>query len=194
MSIATVETAAEGVLAPHIAAIKIGIAVLGIVAIAAGSAWATHQIDEAAYLKLEAKYKDAEVAAVSLAKAVQKAEDDVSLQAAVKEAASQQKIVTQTQIVTKEVPIHVPISSKCAVTVGFVRVLNAAILGGSAADVSYAAGQPDDACAPTDARSLASNIIVNYGTCLANAQQLTSLQAWAAAIGKVTKDAAAKKP
>lgn len=194
MSVTAVETAAEGVLAPHIAAIKIGIAVLGIVAIAAGSAWATHQIDEAAYLKLEAKYKDAELAAVKAATAIQKAEDAVSLQAAVAEAASQQKIVTQTEIVTKEVPKYVPVASKCAVTVGFLRVLDAAVLGGSPADLPLAAGQSDESCATVDARTLALNIIANYGACKANAQQLTSLQAWAAAIGKVTKDAAAKKP
>ena len=155
------------------------LSIAGILSAAAGAAWVTHSIDEAAYLKLEAKYKDAEVKAVEAAKAEQARMDAVSLDRAVKEAQAQQQIVVRTNTITKEVPVHVPLTSSCAVTVGFLRVLDAAVLGIPAEQLPLPAGQSDGSCAATDARSLASAVVTNYvGTCQANAEQLTQLQAW----------------
>lgn len=174
-------------ISPHAGAIKIGLAVLGIVGIAAGSAWATHRIDQVALLKLEAKWKDAEIAAVEAARKIQKAQDEVSLKAAVAEAKAQQQIVTKTETVVREVPKYVPVASKCAVTVGFLRVLDAAILGRSPADLPLPAGKSNDSCADLDAPTVAARLVANLGTCQANAQQLNGLQDWVRKIGEASK-------
>lgn len=163
---------------PSLQAIKL-IAVLVVAAgIAIGSAWLTHAVDSAHLAKIEAGYAKAETQAAEISRLRQAAEDKVSLDAAVKEAAAQQQIMTVTNTVIREIPSHVPLASKCAVTVGFVRVLNAIILGGGTADLSYSPGQSDDACAATDPRTLALNIAANYTAALRNAEQLTALQSW----------------
>lgn len=172
---------------PSLQTLKMILAVCLLLGSATIAAVITHKIDSAALLKVENGYLAATAKAVNEAKIIQAAEDKVSLDAAVAEATAQQQIVTQTVTLTKEVPIHVPFSSKCAVTVGFVRLLNAAVLGRSTADLSYASGQSDDACAPVDARTLAASILVNYAASSANAEQLTALQAW------ITKTIAASK-
>lgn len=168
--------------------IKLIIAAIGLGLLVVGTAVVTHKVDAAAYLKLELGYQKAMGEAIAQTAAVQLAQDMISLDAAVAEAAAQQKIVTVTNVVTKEVVVHVPINTKCAVSVGFVRVLNAIILGSGPTDLSYAPGQPDDACAPIDPRALAGYVLTNYGAALGNAQQLTSLQKW------VTDVIAASKP
>lgn len=162
-------------------------AIGAMVASAFASAVVTHKVDNATLLTIEGGYKDAQIKAVQAAKDTQKREDDVSLKAALDEATAQTKIVTVTETITREVPIHVPAKSSCAVTVGFVRVLNGAVFGNGTADLSYAPGQPDVACAPLDARILASSIVGNYATCSANAEQLTALQRW---VGDTAKAAA----
>lgn len=168
--------------------IKLIIAAIGLGLVVVGTAVVTHRVDAAAYEALQLGYQKALAIAVAQTAEVQAAQDAISLAAAVAEAQAQQKIVTVTNVVTKEVPIHVPLNTKCPVTVGFVRVLNAVILGSGPSDLSYAPGQSDDACAGTDARALAANIITNYGSALSNAQQLTTLQKW------VTDVIAASKP
>lgn len=161
------------------ASIKWIVALLGIAAVAIFSAVVTHKVDQAALLKQQTAWKDAEIKAVNLAKMLQGAEDKVSLDAAVAEATAQQKIVTVTNTIVREVPNHVPTSTKCPVTVGFVRVLNDTIfLGTGTTGPTYAPGQPDDACASIDPRALASNIVSNYATAIANAEQLGALQKW----------------
>lgn len=175
---------------PTLDTIKLIAALLLAAGIAVGSAVVTHKVDQAALLKVEAGYKDAQIAAVAQAKAAQAAEDKVSLDAAVAEATAQQRVVTVTQTITKEVPSHVPLTSKCAITVGFVRVLNGIVLGTGTADLSYAAGQPDGACAALDARGLAEYLASTLGSALSNAEQLTALQKWVTntiAASKVTK-------
>jgi hypothetical protein len=179
---------------PSLETIKWIAGIVLIVGIALASAVITHKVDSAALLKQQNAWQQATITAVNQAKVIQAAEDKVSLDAAVAEATAQQQIVTQTVTLTKEVPIHVPFSSKCAVTVGFVRLLNAAVLGRSTADLSYASGQPDDACAPVDARTLAAVILTNYAAASGNAEQLTALQAWVTQIVAASKgNAPAKK-
>lgn len=175
---------------PSLDTIKLIGALLLAAGIAFGAAFVTHKVDQAALLKVENGYQVAQAAAVAQARAAQSAEDKVSLDAAVAEATAQQKIVTITNTITREVPNHVPLTSKCAVTVGFVRVLNAVILGNGASDVSYAPGKSDDACADLDARALAGSIIGNYASAIANGEQLAALQKWITdtiAASKVTK-------
>jgi hypothetical protein len=129
-----------------------------------------------------------EIAAVEAARKIQAAEDAVSLKSAVEEAKAQQQIVTRTETIVKEVPKYVPVASKCPVTVGFIRVLDAAVLGVSPADLPLPAGKSNDSCADIDAPAVATRIIANYsGVCEANARQLTSLQEWVRKIGEASR-------
>jgi hypothetical protein len=154
-----------------------------------GTAVITHKVDSAALLQQQKDWQMAQTKAVEEAKALQAAQDKVSLDAAVAEAAAQQKIVTVTNTITREVPSHVQATAHGCITVGFVRVLNGAILGNGTADLSYAAGQPDDACADTDPRTLALNIVANYAAAAGNAEQLGGLQDWVNKIIAASKKA-----
>lgn len=167
--------------------IKVVAVVIGIVGIAGGSAWATHQIDQAHLLKIEAGWKDAELKAAESARRIQAAEDAVSLKSAVDEAKAQQQIQTKTETVIKEVTKYVPVASKCAVTLGFLRVLDASIQGVDPASLPLPAGKSNDSCAELDAPTVATRIIANFSTCQANAQQLTSLQDWVRKIQEASK-------
>lgn len=167
--------------------IKLIIAAIGLGLVVLGTAWVTHKVDNSAYTALELGYQKALADAVAQTAEVQAAQDKIGHDVDVAEASAQQKIVTQTNVVTKEVIVHVPIASKCPVTVGFVRVLNAAILGSGPSDLSYSPGQSDDACASTDARTLAGSIVANYGNSLANSQQLDSLQKWVTGVIEASK-------
>ena len=112
----------------------------------------------------------------------------MSLKVAVDEAKAQQQIATKTEIVVKEVPKYVPVASKCAVTIGFLRVLDAAVHGVDPANLPLPAGKSDESCADLDARALAVAVVRNYrDVCQANAQQLTSLQVWVRGIQEASK-------
>lgn len=164
---------------PSLQTIKLIVALLGIAAVAIASSVVTSKVYQGKIATMEAGFAKAETAAAEQARALQKAEDAVSLQAAVAEATAQQKIITVTNTVIREVPSHVPLTSKCAVTVGFVRVLNDALFqGASTPGPTYAPGQPDDACAAISPRDLAVNIVGNYAAALGNAEQLGALQKW----------------
>lgn len=159
--------------------IKLIVALVGAAIIAFVAHHITATVYEGKIATIEAGFAKAETAAAEKARLLQALEDQVSLNAAVNEAKAQQQIVTVTNTIVKEVPSHVPLSTKCPVTVGFVRVLNDTIFQGTGTTgPTYASGQSDDACAGTDPRSLAVNIVGNYGAALANAEQLTALQKW----------------
>jgi hypothetical protein len=178
-----------GGLSPHLRTIKlVGLAVAAI-ALVAGTAWVTAEVKQGEIERMKAGYAKAEAEAVRQALERQKIQAGIDLKAAVEEAQKQIEIVTVTHTITKEIPIHVPLASKCAVTVGFLRVLDAAVHGVTPAGLPLAAGQSDDSCAATDPRTLALNIVQNYRTCEANAQQLTSLQAWVTDTIKASKAA-----
>jgi hypothetical protein len=104
-------------------------------------------------------------------------EDSVTLHSAVAEAAAQQKLADEKSVIAKEVRRHVPRNSPC-ISLGLVRVLDAARLGADPDSLSLPAGQSDGACASVDAAHLAANITANYAAARANAEQLTALQAW----------------
>lgn len=162
---------------PQIKTIEFIAAGVFALAIAAGSAWVTHKVDNSRYEALELSYAKAEQKAAEIARLQQKAEDTLALNAAVTEAQAQAKIVTQTQVVTKEVVRHVKDKSTC-VTYGLVRVLDAAILGQSADSLNLPAGKSDGSCAPFGSAALAERLVANIGIARANAEQLNALSAW----------------
>jgi len=164
---------------PSLSQIKLIVALVGALAIAFAASVVTAKVYQGKIATIEAGFAKAEAAAAEQARVLQKAEDQVTLAAAVAEAQAQQKIVTVTNTIVREAPSHVPSSTKCPVTVGFVRVLNSTVFQGTGTTgPTYAPGQPDDACASVDPRTLAINIVGNYAAALANAEQLTALQKW----------------
>ena len=164
---------------PSLQTIKLIVAVIGALAIAIASSVVTAKVYQGKIATIEAGFDRAKAQAAEQARVLQAAEDKVSLDAAVAEAKAQQQIVTVTNTIVREVPSHVPLNSKCAVSVGFVRVLNDALFqGASTPGPTYAPGQPDDACAAIGPRDLAVNIVGNYAAALGNAEQLGALQKW----------------
>lgn len=155
--------------------IKLIIAAIGLGLVVLGTAWVTHKVDNSAYTALELGYQKALADAVAQTAEVQAAQDKIGHDVDVAEAAAQQKIVTQTNVVTKEVIVHVPIASKCPVTVGFVRVLNAAWAG-------TPPGPPDGADRGPSGNTLSSTAEIEAGnatTCRIWKQQRDGLiEAW----------------
>lgn len=86
-------------------------------------------------------------------------------------------IIRRTQTTIKEIPTYVQDNATC-VTVGLVRVLDAAALGTNPDLLSLAPGESDGACAGIGAYALAESVIGNYGRAHENAAKLTALQAW----------------
>lgn len=94
-----------------------------------------------------------------------------------KATATDQKVQEQIRAVIKEVPKHVTPDTdrRTCVPYGFVRTLDAAVLGVRPGDLPLPAGKSDDDCAPIEASSLAAGIAENYGAARQNAVQLDAL-------------------
>lgn len=149
-----------------------------IAALLAGSAtgYVVHRMDGAAIAAMKLADQQARTAAIRDAAQVQQSQDSVNLSAAVAEATAQQKIVTETVTVTKEITTHVPLATPC-IPFGLVRVLDDAASGSDTADTPAPPGQSDDACAPLSWRAFAGELSDDYGIGRANAQQLNALEA-----------------
>lgn len=115
------------------------------------------------------------------AQALQRDADQVAIDLAGQQSTTQEKIVTRTMTITKEIPIYVKDTSDC-VTVGLIRVLDAAAIGVDPATLALAPGQFDETCAGVGARALAQSIVDNYGRAHQNAAELTDLQAYVKAL------------
>lgn len=157
--------------------IKLALGVGAILIAFASGGYTIHKFDVAKLEKVELQYAQAEAKAVQQAKDIQAAQDKVTTDAAVAEAAAQQKIVTNTVTVTQEVTHYVKDTSTC-ITFGLLRLFDATVLGIDPAKLSIPAGKSNDACAPVTASALAKSVVGNYGAALANAEQLNELQRW----------------
>lgn len=174
----------EAAAAPYLIWIKVALYGLAVATLLGLGAYGMHRWDESTIADLKAADAAFATAAIKVTAAVQKKTDDLHLTAAVAEAQAQTQIIYRTQTIHDEVVSHVPITAAC-IPVGFVRLLNnAAGSGPGAADI--APGQPDDACAPVSWRSLATDIIDDYGTGNQNAEQLNALEASVKADAAVT--------
>jgi hypothetical protein len=150
---------------------------LSLVGAAAASWWVTREVYVGRIAGLQRDYANAQAAAVEAAADQQERAHAVALAAALADAAAQERIVTRTLTITKEVPRYVKDTAGC-ITLGLVRVLDAAVHGRDLAELSLAPGEFDETCATVAATALAESIVRNYGICHANAQQLSGLQAW----------------
>lgn len=140
-----------------------------------GTGFVVHRFDDAAKQKMIAGYAMAQAKAIEQALKLEKKQNSITLAAAVADAAAQEKIVVHTQVVTREIVRHVKDTSTC-ISFGFVRVLDAEVLGVAPADLALPAGQSDDACAPVTPSALAEHVAANYGRARQNARQLEDLE------------------
>ena len=161
--------------------VKLALLLVWTLVVAGGAGWAVHRIDLSAKLKLELSYAQAQAKAVAAAQAEQHRLDSIATEAAQREAANQSSLASAAQARLEEVQSHVaPLSHARAmqpgcVTFGFIRVLDAAIHGVTAASLRLPAGGADDACAPVDAATVARSIVRNFAAAAANAEQLDAL-------------------
>lgn len=134
-----------------------------------------HKIEVGKYEKLELSYKDAQIKAVEQAQEDQKALDNVALNAAQREAATQAALTARAKQQLAEVSKHVKTNPTGCVTYGFVRVLDGAVHGVLAERLALPAGKSDDACTNLNAADVARSVVDNYNTAEANRQQLDAL-------------------
>jgi hypothetical protein len=135
-----------------------------------------HRMDNAAIAAVKLKDQRAQTEAIKQAARVQQSQDQVNLNAALAEAEAQQKIVTVTHTIVREIPAHVSEALPC-IPYGLVRLLDDAATGGDTANVPAPAGQSDEACAPLSWRAFADELIDDYGIGRSNAEQLNALEA-----------------
>lgn len=157
----------------------IAMALSGIVS-AGGGYYVAHEVGEAKFKGMELQYALAQGAAVKQAAAKQHDLDQHAMTAALAESAAQQNIEVQGSTILQEVTRYVKVPTPASpapacVTVGLVRVLDAAVLGRDPGSLPDLAGKSDDACAGVTAVDLATNIANNYQACRANAEQLNAL-------------------
>lgn len=143
----------------------------------AGAWKITHTYDAAKLAKTELGYRTAELQARVEAAAEQAQEDKIVEAAAVAEASRQEAVTVHTLNLIHEVPQYVMVTKdQPCIPLGFVRLLDASVLGIDPASLPLPAGKSDDACSDVDPTALAKSIIANYGTAEANAEQLNALR------------------
>ena len=146
-------------------------------AIGGGALWQEHRVSAAQAAGTKAK------AELGVVKA-----DLASVQAALQAAQQQPAIITRyvdrvqvvreaARVITKEIPVYVTpaADAACPVTVGFVRIHDAAAAGRAP---QPPAGDPDAPAAGVALSAVADTVAGNYETCNAIRDQLTSLQEW----------------
>lgn len=161
---------------PTITIIKLCIAGLAVILSAGSSAYFIHQYDGAKLARVQAGYATAQLAADQASQKYVQA--IVARGDAISGAYATQRIQIETQTITniKEVTryVHETTVVGC-ITLGFVRVLDAAVLGVTPASLPLTPGSTDDTCSPLKAADLAGAIIENYGVARSNAAQLDAL-------------------
>ena len=122
----------------------------------------------------------AEAAAQAQGKALAAKQVRIGVSVAKTDLAAQAAIVVRYRTIIQKVPTYVTPQDdlRYPLSVGFVRLHDAAALGVDPGSVSIGAGQSDDARSPVESSALATVIAGNYEACHANAQQLTDLQDW----------------
>lgn len=122
----------------------------------------------------------AEAAAKRRAQAINARQAAINAQASAKEAAAQRRIRYVTRTIAKEIPtILTPeVDRRFPLSVGFVRVFDAAALGVDLSALPDPAGQPDDSASPVKPSSAASIVNADFGECHLDQERLTGLQEW----------------
>jgi hypothetical protein len=154
-------------------ALAIGIATL---VVFAGGAYTGYRWELDAYERVIAADAIAQTKAVEKARSKEHMIAANNQAAAVAAAQAQQRIVTQTVTITKEIPHYVHDTVSCpGLTVGLARILRAAADGTDPASLSLASGQSDDTCSDVTASEVAGWFTGYAQASRANTQQLTDL-------------------
>jgi hypothetical protein len=152
------------------------------VAVVAGSAgtYAGYRWEAGKVAEIKLADAQAQSRAVQVASDARSRQDAVTLASAVNEAKAQAALQTHVITITKEIPRYVTVHADAVtcIPLGLVRLLDATVLQADPASLELAPGQSNDACSPVSATQLAASVIANYGTAIANAEQMTALQAW----------------
>jgi hypothetical protein len=154
------------------------IGIVGLIAFGVGATSGmivVHKLDLSKYQKLELSYKEAQIKALEAAREEQKKLDNIALDAAKREAATQAALTARAKQQLSEVSRYVKNTPNNCITYGLVRVLDAAVRSGDASSLALPAGKSNDSCSGIDSVTLARSIIDNYNTANANKEQLNSL-------------------
>lgn len=163
---------------PSLTTIKYAAFGVAALVLAAGGFYAGYRWEMGAYQKLKAQDAQASAAAVTAALSNQRRVDQLNSDAAMRQVLAQQKIVTQTVTVTKEIPRYVHDQVICpGPTVGLARVLRAAAAGVDPASLSVAPGQSDDTCSDVTPSEVAGWFTDYASASRQNAEQLNGLVA-----------------
>lgn len=163
---------------PSLQAVKLAVLGLGMLAVAGGGFYAGYRWELGAYEKRVATDAVAAEQATLKALKTQQTIDAANQVAAAIDAKAQQKIVTQTITVTKEIPHYVHDTVSCpGLTVGLARVLRGAADGTDPASLALAPGQSDDTCSDVTPSEVAGWFTGYASAARANTQQLSDLQA-----------------
>jgi hypothetical protein len=153
---------------------------VGGLAVAGGSAYATHHWDQVSYLKLQQSIMVANQKALVAEVAKQKMLDDASNAAEVAYLKAHPIIVAQTKTVIHNVDHYIPAAADAAfpLPLGFCLLIDAAATGSGAPATSDPAAIPNGAACPVKSSVAASTIAENYGQYRELSAQLTALQDW----------------
>lgn len=112
------------------------------------------------------------------AMARQKAQDQITTDAAVKEAQAQQLVEHVYETVEQKVPVYLTKADRsCKLSNGYLRLWNAGVTGKAAA-LSPTASQSDASPSGATAVDALNNAIANFERANENAEQLQSLENW----------------
>lgn len=160
-------------------AIKYGLIALAFIGALSASAWGGYKLrDLSATAEMAQKdraHAQAVAAAVVEAQTRQRAADQVAIDIAGQQGPVQEKIIVETQTVVERIPYYVSDASGC-ITIGLIRVLDAAALGADPAALDLAPGERNDTCAGIGPAALAEHVSKNYGRARQDAARLTGAQ------------------
>lgn len=167
-------------------AAKIIAGLVGAILLFGAGSYAGYRFEHAAFADYKTAAAEAQTKAIAGALAKQQKIDSANQDAAVREAEAQQKIVTVTQTITKEINHYVHDQTTCpgGLTVGLARVLRGAADGTDPASLQLAAGQSDDTCSDATPTEVAGWFTAYAAASRGNAEQLNAL------IASVNKNAA----
>lgn len=152
---------------------KLAAAGLLLAVLAGGGFWLYH----AGAASVQARW-DAQQRADAMAAQVQVDKSQLVSQMVVDHYIDRVKVVmAQGAVITKEIPVYVTpqADARCTVPVGFVRLHDAAVQGGT---LPAAPGAAVDAPSGLALSAVAGTVAGNYGLCRATAERLSALQEW----------------
>lgn len=135
-----------------------------------------------------------EAKAATRAIAVENVQVGIVQSVGAQQVAAQTRIVTMTRTITHEIHdvVTPAVDHDFPLSVGFVRLHDAAARDVDVSDVASPAGQPDDSASLVKPSDLAATLTANYGSCRADAAELAAWQSFYALLRQAQAKPAAK--